>query len=136
MELPSLGQQSEGCLTERMAGKLESRICRQIQDLHANFGTKERRKHRGRSRSCTTLFLPNGVEIELIFALRAAVSDILAGFFSTLPYLSIKLGHWQSSRSCTYTLFLPKGFKIELIFVLWATVSDILTVFQNCHIWT
>ncbi len=57
LELPSLGQQSEGCLTERMAGKLESRICRQIQDLHANFGTKERRKHRGRSRSCTVTLL-------------------------------------------------------------------------------
>ncbi len=41
---------------------------------------KERRKHRGRSRSCTTLFLPQGVEIELIFTLRAAVSETQANF--------------------------------------------------------
>ncbi len=27
--------------------KLENRICRQIQDLHASFGIKGRRKHRG-----------------------------------------------------------------------------------------
>ncbi len=61
--------------------KLKNRICRQIQDLHASFGIEERRKHKGCSRSCTyTLFLPYGVEIKLIFALRAAVSETLAEF--------------------------------------------------------
>ena len=44
------------------------------------------------TRSCTyTLFL----EIELIFALRAAVSEI-ARQFSKLPYLGMKLGMWPT----------------------------------------
>ena len=44
------------------------------------------------SKSCTcTLFLPQGVKIELIYALCAWD----AGFFSKLPYLGTKLGYWQ-----------------------------------------
>ena len=38
-----------------------------------------------------SLILLYGVEIELIFALRAAVSEIPR--FSKLPYLGMKLGH-------------------------------------------
>ncbi len=113
--------------------KLENRICRQIQDLHASFGIKERRKHRGRSRSCTNLFLPQEVEIELIFDLRAAFFRD-TDQFSKLPYLGMKLGRWQKFQGCTYTLFLPKWVEIELSFVLWAAVSKIMAVFQNCHI--
>ncbi len=70
-----------------------------------------------------TLFLPQGFEIQLIFALRAVVSEI----------------------SCTYTLFLPREgggveiefmlIEIELILALWAAVSKIRADFQTCHIW-
>ncbi len=62
--------------------QLENRICRQIQDLHASFGIKERRKHRAHSWASfyPRDFLPHGLEIELIFALRAAVSEIRADF--------------------------------------------------------
>ena len=75
-----------------------------------------------------------GAEIELMFALRAAVSEILT-IFLKLPYLGRKLGHWQKFRSCTYTLFLSLGVETELMFTLRAAVSEILAVFQNGHIW-
>ncbi len=32
---------------EAVLYKLENRICRKIQDMHASFGIKERMKHRG-----------------------------------------------------------------------------------------
>ena len=51
----------------QMKMKLENRICRQIQDLHANFWHK-REKEAQRSQNCTYPLL-QGVEIELIFAL-------------------------------------------------------------------
>ncbi len=38
--------------------------------------------------------LHHGLEIELIFALREAVYDIVADF-KKVPYLGMKLGHWQ-----------------------------------------
>ena len=91
----------------------------------------------GQSRSCRyTLFLTQGGEIELIFALRAAISEIRADF-QKLPYLAMKLGHCisakiclaigQSATSCTYmyTLFLPQWVEIEFIFALRAEVSEI-----------
>ena len=77
-------------------------------------------------------FYPRG-EIELIFALRGAVSETWADF------QNCHIWAWnftirQSSRSCTYTLFLPMGVKIELIFALRAAVSKIWADFLNCNI--
>ena len=98
--------------------KLENRIYRQIQDPHATFGIKERRKHRGHLRNCTVAllsFYPKGWNRAYICSTGRGFRDIGRFFFSKLPYLTIKLGHWQKFQSCTYTLFLPKGFKIELI---------------------
>ncbi len=61
------------------------------------------------ARSCTyTLFLHQGVEIELLFALWAAVSEIWA-HFQTCHIWAWNLAIGQSSRSCTYTFFLPQG---------------------------
>ncbi len=64
--------------------------------------------------------------------------------FLTLPYLGMKLGHWQKFQKlhiythATCTLFLPHGVKIELIFTLWAVVSKIeqflaLLSLINCY---
>ena len=47
--------------------------------------------------STYTLFLAYGGEIELIFALRAAVSEI-RGRISKLPYLGMKLCHWPKCQ--------------------------------------
>ncbi len=61
------------------------------------------------ARSCTcTLFLPQGVEIELVLALWAAVSEIQANF-QNCHIWAWNLAIDQSARSCTYTLFLPQG---------------------------
>ncbi len=55
---------------------------------------------------CTyTLFLPQGVEIELIFALRRAVSEVQAIFQN----YHIWAWNWPSFRSCIYTLSTPWG---------------------------
>ncbi len=85
-----------------------------------------------------TLFLPQGVKIELIFPLRAATSEIRADF-QNCHIWAWNLAIGQSARSGTYTLFLPQRVKIELIFALRAMVSKIRTIlqvdFQNCHIW-
>ncbi len=79
-------------------------------------------------------FYRNGGEIELIFALRAAVSEIRADFQNCHIWAwNFAIG--QSSRSCTYNVFLPQGVEIELIFALHSVVSEIRANFQNCHIW-
>ncbi len=64
-----------------------------------------------------TLFLPQGVKIELIFALRPAVSEIRADFEN--------YHIWARSDEMTYdlstsvwTLFLAQRVEIELIFAL------------------
>ncbi len=54
------------------------------------------------------LFLTQGVEIELIFALQAAVSEIQANF-QNCHIWTRNLASGQSARSCTYTLFVPQG---------------------------
>ncbi len=54
------------------------------------------------------LFLPQGVEIKLIFTLWAAVSELLADF-QHCHICAWNLAIRKSSRSCTYTLFLPQG---------------------------
>ena len=87
------------------------------------------------SRSCTyTLFLPQGVKIDIIFALPALVSKIRANF-QNCHIWAWNLAIGQSSRSCTHTLFLSHGDESELIFALEATASEIWVIFQNCHIW-
>ncbi len=47
----------------------------------------------------TRPFYPRGIEIELIFTLRAAVSKIDKGRFSKLPHLGMKLGHWPKFQN-------------------------------------
>ena len=61
-------------------------------------------------RSCIyTLFLPQGVEIELIVALWAAVSEVQANF-QKLPYLGMKLGKWPKFQKLhIYPLSTPGG---------------------------
>ncbi len=72
-------------------------------------------------RRCTyTLFLPHGIEIEPIFALRAVVSEVWANFqnchiwewnlaiFSKLPYLGMKLGKWPKFQKL-HPLSTPGG---------------------------
>ena len=87
--------------------------------------------------SCTyTRFVSQGVEIDLIFTVWAAVSEIKADFQNF--HIHVWARNWaivQSSRSCTYALFLPQGVKIELIFSLRAAVFEICGRFSKCHIW-
>ncbi len=59
--------------------------------MHASFGIKDKSTEVVRE-IAHTLFLPQGVEIELILALRAAVSKLQTDF-QKLPYLGMKLGH-------------------------------------------
>ena len=73
-------------------------------------------------------FHPNGLKLNLFFALWAAISEIQAHFQNG--------NIWASNlASCTHILFLPQGVEIELIFTLWAAVSETQDDFQNCHIW-
>ncbi len=68
------------------------------------------------SRSCTyTLFVPQGVEIELIVTQQAMVSKVRNYFhYCYIWVLNLAIG--QISRSCTYTFFLLLGVEIEIIF--------------------
>ena len=80
------------------------------------------------------LFLPQGVKIEVIFALRAAVSEIRAIFKIAI------FGHetWPSAKVpevAHITSFHPRGAKLSLFFARRAAVSEIRADFQNCHIW-
>ncbi len=79
-------------------------------------------------------FYHRGVEIELIFTLRAAVSEIRADFQSSHIW-ALNLEFEQRARSCIWTLFLPHGVEIELLFALRAAVSEIRADFENYHIW-
>ncbi len=70
--------QTVGWFTRETFTKLEKRICRQIQDLHANFLHKrEKEAQRLFAKLHITRSLLQGVEIELkiklIFALQVAV---------------------------------------------------------------
>ena len=70
-----------------------------------------------------THFLPHRVEIELIFALRVAVSG-------TISFKIAIFGHetWnlkKSAGSCIWTIFLPHWVEIELIFGLRTAVFEI-----------
>ncbi len=120
--------------------KLENRICRQIQDLHASFEKKERRKHKliyvGCSRSCTypTPGGWNWAHFCSTICLLAAVSDILADFLNVHIWTwNLELG--ERSQSCICTLFLPRRVEIKLIFALRAAFFKIRGDFQNFHVW-
>ena len=80
------------------------------------------------------LFLPQRVEIELIFALRAAVSKIWADF-QNCHIWAWNLEFEKGARSWIWTLFLPQRVEIQLIFALRAMVSEIQAECQNFHIW-
>ena len=69
------------------------------------------------SRSCTyTLFLPQEVEIKLIFAPQKAVSEIWADFqiLKSFKSWSWNLDFEERSQSCICTLFLPRGLNLSL----------------------
>ncbi len=75
-----------------------------------------------------THFLPHRVEIELIFALRVAVSG-------TISFKIAIFGHetWnlkKSAGSCIWTIFLPQGVEIVLIFALPAAFTEISSDFH------
>ena len=74
-----------------------------------------------------------GVEIELILALPAAISEIQVDFQNSHIW-TWNLAIGQSSRNCTYTLYplsTPKGVEIELVLALRAAVSEIWADFQK-----
>ncbi len=77
------------------------------------------------SSSCTcTLFSTPGVEMELIFALRATVKDTRADF-QNFHIWACNLAIGQTFTSCVYTLLQPQGTEIELISALRGAVSEI-----------
>ena len=98
--------------------KLEDKICRQIQNLHASFGINERKKDRLRLFAKLHIIklcsLAKRVEIQGFFPLRAAFSEILAVFHNCHIW-AWNLAIGKSSRSCTYILFLSRWVEIELI---------------------
>ncbi len=113
--------------------ELENRICRQIQDLHASFGIKERRNHE----VAHTLPTPGGwnwAHFCSTICLWAAVSEILADFLN-FHIWAWNLEFEERSQSCISTLFLPQRVKIVLIFALRAAVFEIRANFQNFNIW-
>ncbi len=69
-----------------------------------------------------TLFPPQGVEIELIFALRVAVSEIQVDIQN---YHIWNLEFEKSAWSCIWTFFLLQGIEIEPIFAVQAAVFEI-----------
>ena len=70
-----------------------------------------------------TLFLPQGVETELIFTVRAVVSKIRADF-QNCHILGMKLDHWPKFQKLhIYSLSIPVG-RNRSYFDLWATVKD------------
>ncbi len=85
------------------------------------------------STNACTLFLPKGIKIKFILALRVAVFQIRADFqkaifgHETWPLTKIQKLH-------IYSLSTP-GVTIELIFALRVAVLEILTNYQNCDIW-
>ena len=83
------------------------------------------------------LFLPIGVEIELIFALQAAVSEIRADFQNCHIFCGHETWNLKQVLEIAYgSSSYPCGVEIELVFALWAAVSVIQTDLQNCHIWS
>ena len=80
-----------------------------------------------------TLFLPHGLEIELIFAPHAAVFEIQANFQNSI--FGHKIWNLKTGPKVAYVLLSTPGVEIKLIFALWTAVFDISVNFQNCLIW-
>ncbi len=113
----------------------ENRICRQIQDLHASFAKKERRKHRGCSQSCTyTLFLPKGAKMTLSYSMGSGFRDM-----SKLTYLDMKHDHWQRFHNLRiWSLSTPEGWRPGWSWTYFHSTGisfEILADIQNGHIW-
>ncbi len=110
---------------------LENRICRQIQDLHASFGIKERRKHC--SRSCIYPLYTRRLKLSSYWLYHVSKGRSFrdTGWLFKFPYLGMKSGFEEMSQSCIWcTLFLPHGVEIKLIFALRAAVFKIRADFQ------
>ncbi len=72
-----------------------------------------------KSKSCIyTLFLPKGIEIELIVALQTAVFKIRTDFLNCHSW-AWNLVTDKTFRSCTHALFLPKGSTLILFSLYW-----------------
>ncbi len=82
----------------------------------------------------STLFLPQGVEIKLIFALLAAIFKIRA-YFQNFHIWAWNLEFEDRSQSCIYTLLKPQGVEIKPIFALRTPVFEIRANLQSFHIW-
>ncbi len=68
------------------------------------------------------VFLPHGVEIELIFALRVAMSEIWA----KIAIFGHEIGNWKKKFQKLHMYPVsPPGVEIVVIFVLRALVSRI-----------
>ncbi len=77
-----------------------------------------------RTQSCIcTLFLPQGIKIKLIFALRATVFEIRAGF-SKLPYLGMKSRIWKKCWKLHMDPLSTPGGRNWAYFALRAVVSE------------
>ncbi len=81
------------------------------------------------------VFLPQVVEIEVIFALQAPASKIQWANFEKCHIWAWNIVTDKSARNCTSTLFLSQGVEIGFLFTLQAAASKIRVDFQNCHIW-
>ena len=86
-----------------------------------------------REHFCTySLFLLQGVKIELIFGLLAAISKMWADFQNCL----ISAWNLVKFQQVAHIVSLyPKGVEIGLIFSQRTAVFEILADFQTCHIW-
>ena len=81
------------------------------------------------------LYIPQSVEIELIFAIRAAVSEIRADLLNCHIW-PLNLAIDKGSRSCTYTLFLPQVSKLGLFSLYRQRIPRYEQPdFQNYRIW-
>ncbi len=81
-------------------------------------------------------FLSQDVEIDHLFALRAAISEIMADF-QNCHFWAWNLHAWPLAKipEVEHILCFLQGLKkIELILILRAEVSEILADFQNCYI--
>ncbi len=56
------------------------------------------------------------------------------GQISELPYLGMKLGHWQQIQKLYIYFLSTPGVKIGLSFTLWAAIFEMRADFQNCYI--
>ena len=74
-----------------------------------------------------------GVEIELIFTLRGAVSEMQAEF-QNCSILAWNWAIWPKFQKLHIYMY-SQGVEIELIFALWSAFSEIQADFLNCHIW-